>query len=62
MASLPSPMIGCLVVMASLPSPMRRSLAVVDEDGDGVTGDDDDDDFNDAMDFDIVPMALLPLS
>ena len=31
-----------LVVMASLPSPMRRHLAVVDDDGDGVTGDNDD--------------------
>ena len=27
-----------LVVMASLPSPMRMRLAVVDDDGDGVTG------------------------
>ena len=31
-----------LVVMASLPSPMRRCLAVVNDDGDGVTGDNDD--------------------
>ena len=31
-----------LVVMASLPSPMRRRLAVVDNDGDGVMGDNDD--------------------
>jgi hypothetical protein len=28
-----------LVVMASLPSPKRRRLAVVDDDGDGMTGD-----------------------
>jgi hypothetical protein len=28
-----------LVVMASLPLPMRRCLAVVDNDGDGTTGD-----------------------
>jgi len=31
-----------LVMMASLPSPMRRRLAVVDDYGDGVTGDNDD--------------------
>ena len=40
-----------LVVMASLPSPMRRRLAVVDNDGDGVTGDNDDNYFDDATDF-----------
>jgi hypothetical protein len=37
--------------MASLPSPMRRRLAVVDNDGDGVTGDNDDNYFDDATDF-----------
>ena len=51
-----------LVVMASLPSPMRRHLAVVDDDGDGVTGDNDDDYFDDATDFAVVAMALLPSS
>jgi hypothetical protein len=52
--------VAALVVMASLPSPMRRCLAVVDDDGDGVTGDDDYDDFDDATDFAVVAMALLP--
>ena len=50
-----------LVVMASLPSPMRMRLAVVNDDGDGVTGDNYDD-FDDATDFAIVVMALLPSS
>ncbi len=49
-----------LVVMASLPSPMRKRLAVVDDDGNGVTGDDNNDDFDDAKDFAVVTMALLP--
>jgi hypothetical protein len=48
--------------MASLPSPMCRRLAVVDNDGDGVTGDNNDDYFDDATDFTIVTMALLPSS
>ena len=51
-----------LVVMASLPSPMHRRLAVVDDDGKGVTGDNDDNYFDDAMDFTVVAMALLPSS
>ena len=50
-----------LDVKASLPSPMRRRLAVVDDDGDGVTGNDDYNDFDDATDFAVVAMALLPL-
>ncbi len=50
-----------LVVMASLPSPMNRCLAIVDNDGNGVTGNDDND-FDDATDFAIVAMALLPSS
>jgi hypothetical protein len=48
--------------MASLPSPMRRRLAVVNDDGNGVTGNNDDDYFNDATDFAVVAMALLPSS
>ncbi len=32
-----------LVAMASLPSPMLRRLSVVNDDGDGTTGDHDDD-------------------
>ena len=38
---------------------MHRCLAVVDDDGNGVMGDDDYDDFNDATDFTVVLMALL---
>jgi hypothetical protein len=49
-----------LVVMASLPSPICRRLAIVKDDGDGVTGDDDYNDFDDATDFAIIVMALLP--
>jgi hypothetical protein len=48
--------------MASLPSLMRRRLAVVDDDGDGVMGDNDDNYFDDATDFAVVVMALLPSS
>ncbi len=48
--------------MALLPSLMRRRLAVVDDDGDGVTGDNSDDDFDNATDFAAVAMASLPLS
>ena len=49
-----------LVVMALLPSPlMRRRLALVDDDGDGMTGDGDYNDFDDATDFAIVAMVLL---
>ena len=51
-----------LVVMASLPSLMRRRLAVVDDDGDGVMGDNGDNYFDDATDFAVVVMALLPSS
>ena len=52
-----------LVMMALLRSPpMRRRLAVVDNDGDGMTGDSDYDDFDDATDFAVVAMALLPSS
>ena len=36
---------------------MRRRLSVVDDDGDGVTGDNDYDDFDDAADFAVVAMA-----
>ena len=39
------------IVMASLSSPMRRHLAVVDNDGVGMTGDDNDNDFNNATDL-----------
>jgi hypothetical protein len=35
-----------LVAMAALPLPICRRLAVVDDDGDGATGDDDNDDIN----------------
>ena len=38
--------IVALVVMASLPLPMRRRLAVVDDDGNGATGDSIDDNCN----------------
>jgi hypothetical protein len=48
--------------MASLPSLMRRRLAVVDDDGDGVMGDNGDNYFDDATDFAVVVMALLPSS
>jgi hypothetical protein len=41
---------------------MRRRLAVVDDDGDGVMGDNDDNYFDDATDFAVVVMALLPSS
>ena len=41
---------------------MRRRLVVVDNDSDGVMGDNHYDDFNDAMDFAVVAMALLPSS
>jgi hypothetical protein len=51
-----------LVVMASLLSPMHMRLAVVVDDGNGVTGDNDDDYFDNAMDFAVVAMAFLPLS
>jgi hypothetical protein len=50
-----------LIVMALLLSPMRRHLAVVDNDGNGVTGNDNDDDFDNAADFAVIAMALLPL-
>jgi len=46
--------VAALVVMALLSSPMRRRLVVVDDDGDGVTGDNDYDDFDDATDFAVV--------
>jgi hypothetical protein len=48
--------------MALLSSPMRRRLAVVDDDGDGMTGDNDYDDFDDVTDLAVVAMALLPSS
>jgi hypothetical protein len=52
-----------LVMMASLRSPpMRRRLAIVDDDGEGMTGDSNYDDFDDATDFAVVAMALLPSS
>ena len=49
-----------LIVMASLLSSMHRRLAVVNDDGNGVMGDDDYDDFDDATDFAVVAMASLP--
>jgi len=51
-----------LVVMASLPSPMRRRLAIVDNDGDSVTGNNTYNAFNNTTDFTIVMMMLLPSS
>ncbi len=54
--------ITALVVMALLLSLMRRRLAVVNDDGDGVTGDNDYNYFDDTTDFAIVTMALLPSS
>jgi hypothetical protein len=47
-------------MMALLLAPIHRRLAVVDDDGDGVMGNDNDDNFDDATDFAIVMMALLP--
>jgi hypothetical protein len=42
---------------------MHRRLAVVDDAGNGVTGDNDDDNnFDDGTDFAVVAMVLLPLS
>jgi hypothetical protein len=41
---------------------MRRRLVVVDDDGDGVMGNNDYDDFDDATYFAVVAMALLPSS
>jgi len=49
-----------LVMMALLPSQMRSRLAIVDDDCDGVTGDDNYDYFEDATGSAIVTMALLP--
>jgi hypothetical protein len=49
--------VAALVVMASLSLTMRRRLAVVDNDGDGVTGDNNYDDFDNATDFAVVAMA-----
>ena len=49
-----------LIMMALLPSPMRWHLAVVDYDGDGMTGDDNYDDFNNATNFAVAAMELLP--
>jgi hypothetical protein len=54
--------VAALVVMASLSSPMRRRLVVVNDDGDGVTGDNDYDDFDDAMDFAVVVTISYQLS
>ena len=54
--------VAALVVMASLSSPTRRRLFVVDDYGDGVMGNNDYDDFDDATDFAVVAMALLPSS
>ena len=51
--------IVALIVMALLPSSMHMRLSVVDDDGDGVTGDDDDE-FDNTTDFAIIVMALLP--
>ena len=52
--------VAALVMMALLSSPMRRHLVVVDNDSDGVTGDNHYDDFNDAMDFAVVAMGCCP--
>ena len=49
-----------LFVMALLPSPICRRLAIVKDDGDGVTGDDNYNNFDDATDFAIIMMTLLP--
>jgi hypothetical protein len=49
-----------LIVMVLLSSPMLRHLVIVYDDGDGVTGNDDDDNFNNALDFAVVTMVLLP--
>ena len=49
--------VAALVVMASLSLTMRRRLAVVDNDGDGVTGDNNYDDFDNATDFAVVAMV-----
>ena len=51
-----------LILMALLPSPMHRRLAVVHNNGNGVSGDDNDDNFDDVMDFATIAMALLPSS
>ena len=48
------------LLMMALPSLMQRRLAVVDDDGNGMTGDDNYDDFDDATDFAIIATALLP--
>ena len=52
--------VAALVMMALLSSPMRRRLVVVDNDSDGVMGDNHYDDFNDAMDFAVVAMGCCP--
>jgi hypothetical protein len=52
--------VAAFIVMASLSSPIRMRLAVVDDDGNGVTGNNDYDDFDNATDFAVVAMALLP--
>jgi hypothetical protein len=39
---------------------MRRRLALVDDDGDSMTGDGDYNDFDDATDFTVIVMVLLP--
>ena len=49
--------IVAIAVMALFPSPMRRHLAVVNDDGDGATGDKVDDDVNEDVDSAIL---LLP--
>ena len=54
--------VAALIVMASLLSLMRMRLAVVDDDGDGVMGNNNYDDFDNATDFAVVAMALLPSS
>ncbi len=39
---------------------MCKHLAVVNNDGKGVTGNDNDDDFDDTTDFAVIAMVLLP--
>ena len=50
-----------LIVMALLTSLMHRHLAVVDNDGNNVTRNNDNVNFDNATDFAVVAMVLLPL-
>jgi hypothetical protein len=53
--------IVALILMVLLPPSMRRHLSVVDNDDDGVTGYNNNDDFDNTMDFLVITMVLLPL-